>query len=494
MPDHEASAIGTPIGAVGSGDAATPREQRHTHPRRDITDFEQTRDLSVPAGMPPSQTVSDLDANRSFAASDPDATRSFAAPDFNATSSFAVLDLGATRSFTAPDPDTTSSLTAPDPDTTSSLTAPDPGATRSLTAPDPGATRSFTDPDTTGSFAAPDLDVTHNIPAADVEAARHRRASGPDTTRHPAAHSDTARRAAIDPQPVRPDRDPGPDARATDTPAPGTAAAGTPAAGIPTGGAIPPQGERKGQPRIPAQRRPTDLSRAVALRRSTDARPARPAYPSDAPAVPPGTHHGQEPDDRRAVPQRRTTVGMVGIPSQPNPVTIVDVPSPQDPSSDDIPAWRPREGLGDPLPLRRPAMLGEQPYSYQPPPQPHPAAETARPAADRAPMPGYGRHPRPADLRDHLREARPADLAQYDRIVPPRRTMPAIEARRETLALEGPPPQAPAIEGPPGSPAAGQPYTDHDRPRRPATLAELPTNPTATPRNRRNHGAGDGEP
>ncbi|MCY1144438.1 MMPL family transporter [Actinoplanes sp. Pm04-4] len=83
--------------------------------------------------------------------------------------------------------------------------------------------------------------------------------------------------------------------------------------------------------------------------------------------------------------------------------------------------------FADPTPLRRPATLGDRPYSFrpgqdtaEPTATPQPTAESAPPAYAAQSTPrrpadlgDHLRETRPADLGDHLRESRPADLAQY---------------------------------------------------------------------------------
>ncbi|GAA2633495.1 MMPL family transporter [Paractinoplanes durhamensis] len=140
------------------------------------------------------------------------------------------------------------------------------------------------------------------------------------------------------------------------------------------------------------------------------------------------------------------------------PATLADQPPARrssnrsaDTGSSSTPEWQ--------APLRRPATLGDQPYSQRtilPSPEPQPMTESEPqrpPAAEPVPR-------RPADLADHLRESRPADLSDYTEGRIPRMRRP----------LDGPPAE-PGFTRRNEGPAAPSPEPSATA-KRPATLAD----------------------
>ncbi|MEU4242731.1 MMPL family transporter [Actinoplanes sp. NPDC026619] len=117
-------------------------------------------------------------------------------------------------------------------------------------------------------------------------------------------------------------------------------------------------------------------------------------------------------------------------------------------------------------PSRRPASLGDQLLPRRPIPsipEPQPMTEPQQsPAAEPVLR-------RPADLADHLRESRPADLSDYTAGRIPRTRRPADDDPSGLPAPTGEPAAVPATGGPSGSSGGGGPLA---APRRPATLAD----------------------
>ena len=410
------------------------------------------------------------------------------APD--PTPSYPVTAPEPTPSFqvTAPDPTPSYPVTAPDPTPSFQATAPDPTPSYPVTAPDPTPSYPVTAPESTPSspvstpesaYAAavtpasveepePELDVTRSFEAPDLDATRRLQVPGLESTRQlDATAIERARRlespaSKADPLPKSPapPAEPLPNRPA---PSPGTAADSPRSVPfVPGTGADPrpkrlaPAAETAAE-RLP-RRKVTPPAKADPLPRRNITPPAAAEPLPQRNVTPPAA---AEPLPSRIVPPQRSAPPLPEpsrasvaepLPRRPllppaaeplPPRSELARPSAVEPARTE-PAGRrtdlggvfsPRRGAEpDPTPLRRPATLGQQPYSFRPGQE---AAGTATPPAQPAleaappvdPSPAYAspsapprrpadlgdhlRETRPADLGDHLRESRPADLAQY---------------------------------------------------------------------------------
>ena len=319
-----------------------------------------------------------LDATRSLEAPDLDATSTLQRPDFDAPpiseppqASEAPLVSEAPPIFEAPNREVARTFESPDLESSQSIVLPDlappavtpapPAVTPAPAAvtPAPAAEELAPKPEPGVEELEPALDVTRSLEAPDLDVTRRLQVPGLETTRRmPAPMLERA--------------------RLTNTPATAPDAAPTP---TPAKSVTPPA--------VPLPQRPVPL---------VPAREEQPPVPEPSVAAAEGTAaEGTRPSNLGALfsPRRPAGPGENDLARRPEPI--------------DEPAHQPGE-FTEPTPLRRPATLGDQPYSFRPGQD---AAEPPSPAYASAVAPPAQR--RPADLGDHLRESRPADLAQYSR-------------------------------------------------------------------------------
>nr|WP_308129437.1 MMPL family transporter [Actinoplanes polyasparticus] len=423
-----------------------------------LPDLDQPATPDRPAPAPDEPTPS-------YPSTTPDPTSSYPATAPESLSSFRVTAPEPTSSYPATTPDATPSypITAPEP--TSSSPVSEPASTyaaavtpASVEQPEPGL-------DVTRSFEAPDLDATRRLQVPGLESTRQLDATAIERARR--LESPTSK---ADPLPKRPAPDPG---TAADSPrsvpfVPGTGADPLPKRLTPAAGtAAEPLPRRQVTPPAPAEPLPqrnvtppaateplprrnvTPPATAEPLPRRTVTPPAA-TEPLPSRIVPPQRSAPPLPEPSRAsvaepLP-RRPLLPPAAEPLPPRSEltrpSAVEPPR-TDPSVAETSGRRtdlggvfsPRRGADpDPTPLRRPATLGQQPYSFRPGQEAAgPATPPAQPAVEAAPpvdpSPAYAsplapprrpadlgdhlRETRPADLGDHLRESRPADLAQY---------------------------------------------------------------------------------
>ncbi|MCM4079739.1 MMPL family transporter [Paractinoplanes hotanensis] len=424
---------------------------------------------------------------------------------------------------TAPEPTSSYPSTAPEPTSSFRVTAPEPTSSYPDTAPESTSSSPVSTPEPASTYAAavtpasveepePELDVTRSFKAPDLDATRRLQVPGLESTRQlDATAIERARRlesstSKTDPLPKRPAPAAEPRTKRP-APAPGTAADSPRSVPfVPGTGADPlpkrltPAAETAADPRPRRRVTPPAATEPLPQRNITPPAATEPLPRRNV--TPPAA---TEPLPSRIVPPQRSAPPL----PEPSSASVAE-PLPRrpllPPAADPLPprselarpsagepprtdpsvaetsgrrtdlggVFSPRRGAEpDPTPLRRPATLGQQPYSFRPGQEAAgPATPPAQPALEAAPpvdpSPAHAspsapprrpadlgdhlRETRPADLGDHLRESRPADLAQY-----------SSRSRRATSEKTNRPAEAP-------KPA-----------RRPATLADQLPKPRRKP-------------
>ncbi|WP_250037279.1 MMPL family transporter [Paractinoplanes maris] len=482
----------------------------------DRPDFESTRNLADLA-VTRSFDAPDLDATTTFevpAAEDPPAifeapnrrvARTFETPDPETSGSIVLPDLipapaepvaqepepelDVTRSFDAPDLEATRRLQIPGLETTRHLPAPAIERARRLENPAPSPSpdvaplpkrptsdslprRIPTSEPLPQRIVPPDASAAQRIvppPAAEPLPQRTVRPTAADPQRSdlPSA-TDPLPRRAVPPTAADPQRSGLPSA--TDPlprrAVPPTTAEPLPHRGVPPTTAepqrilLPPAAEPPPPRRVPPAAAEPLPRRTVSPASSEPVLPQSLPMAEQAPVADPLPPRTSRPEPSVAeTGGRRSDLGSLFAARRAAEPDERPAPAPQ---TDDWSPSRPAEEPVEPTPLRRPATLGERPYSFRPgtdiaepavaepgpPVTPSPAyASSVTPPAPRRPadLGDHLRETRPADLGDHLRESRPADLAQYSS----RTRRPTSEKPRS------------AVSDQPAKPA-----------RRPATLAD----------------------